>query len=670
MPKQFKNRWFILAGTILCLLVSLFLLSATTHAATSNRLRDLAAQQNRLFGFAIGWSAVYDPAQTTIIKAEANILSSVNNMKWACLHPALGVYAWNNATQDCSSADADADFANANGMKMHGHTLVWHEWLPDWVKAVPLNQLEQVLFDHIDTVVGHYRGRVQIWDVVNEAIKSECNSAAECGYRDQSSPDDRLNTPWYGAVGPNPYSYIVKSFQWARQADPNAILLYNDFNIETINPKSDFLYNEVKRWRQEGAPIQGIGIQTHLSVNFNEFQSFANNMKRFAKLGLDIYITELDVRVENSTQYAQQAEVYRRIVELCLAQSRCKAIQTWGWTDRYAWPHDRSDPLLFNECFQPKPAYQAVQRALGGQPDAFVMVQAEAFNVQNNVCTDAGQPGVCRGDENDPAEFIYNVDGGDWIKFNNVNLGAGVNTLQVCYARNTTEPAAVEMRLSDPNGPLLATFNPTNTNDWNNFVSGEAAITGGAGTQSLVFKFTGSGVGNIDTFVLSGTNAAPPILTLEAEAHNGQQGVDTYATFIGYVDGGDWIKFDNINLDGRYSKVRVRYAKGNTLKTGFEIRLDSPTGPRLAKFATKNTGGWDAYQEKLIKLSAATGAHTLYVVFTGGGGVGNFDWFRLERKGAKLSSAGLLEADLEPEPLTELADEEASYELFLPFVNR
>jgi len=680
MRKPPKPRLLLIINTTFLLLVSLLLLSATTHAANSNRLRDLAAQKNRLFGFAAGAGSLLDPLQASIITAEANILSPENSLKWFCLHPDPGPdgYNWNNndfVNYTCSSADDFVNFANEHAIKMHGHTLVWHEGLPDWVKALPINQLEQTLFNHIDTVVQRYRGRVQIWDVVNEAIKSECATAASCGYRDHSNPDERLNSIWYGTIGPKPYSYIVKAFQRARQADPNAILLYNDFGIETMNPKSDFLYAEVKRWRQEGAPIQGIGFQAHLGVDFNGFQSFANNMKRFAKLGLDIYITELDVSVENSTQYAQQAEVYRRIVELCLAQSRCKSIQTWGIADRYSWLNYAPwagpdvDPLLFNECFQPKPAYQAIQAAFGGQPDPFVMLQAEGFATQNNVCTVAGQPGVCRGDESDPAEFIYYVDDGDWVKFNNVNLAAGFNTLQLCYARDSNAPGAVEMRLGDVNGPLLATFNPATTNGWNSFATGETAITGGAGTQSLVFKFTGGG-SNFDAFVLKGTNVAPPVLTLEAEQHNGQQGVDTYATFIGYVDGGDWIKFDNVNLDGRYSKVRVRYAKGNTLKTGFEIRLDSPTGTRLAKFATKSTGSWDTYQEKLIKLSTAAGVHTLYVVFTGGGGVGNFDWFRLERKGAMLSSAGLLETDLEPEPLGELADEEASYELFLPFVNR
>jgi len=684
MPKVLRHHVFLIVSATFLLGASLLLLSSTTQAAGSNRLRDLAAQKNRLFGFAAGAGAVIDPLQANLIKQEASIFSAENNLKWFCLHPQPGAngYNWNNndfVNYTCSSADADVDFATANGIKMHGHTLVWHEGLPDWVKALPANQLEQTLYNHIDTVVGRYRGRIQLWDVVNEAIKSACATAASCGYRDQSDPDPQLRSIWYGSIGPNPYSYIVKAFQRAQQADPQAILLYNDFGIETMNPKSDFLYTEVKRWRKEGAPIHVIGFQAHVGVDFNGFQSFANNMKRFAKLGLDIYITELDVAVENSTQYGQQAEVYRRIVETCLAQSRCKGIQTWGIADRYSWlnhapwagPH--VDPLLFNECFQPKPAYQAVQAAFGGQPDAFVMLQAEGFATQNNVCTEAGQPGVCGGGAQDPAEFIYNVDGGDWIRFTNVNLAAGFTTLQVCYARDSSAPAGVEMRVGDANGPLLATFNPANTNGWNNFAIGETAITGGAGSQALTFKFTGSGVGNLDAFVLTDANVAPPVLTLEAEQHNGQQGVDTYPTIIGYVDGGDWIKFDNVNLAGDYRKLRVRYAKGNTTKTGFEIRLDSPTGTRLAKFTTKKTGSWDNYTEKPTNLAKAAGLHTLYVVFTGGGGVGNFDWFRLEQKGVKLNSAGVLEADLAldlDEDLTAEEAEGASYLQFLPLVNR
>ena len=246
--------------------------------------------------------------------------------------------------------------------------------------------------------------------------------------------------------------------------------------------------------------------------------------------------------------------------------------------------------------------------------------------------------------------------------------------MELCYSRGSNEPAGGELRLGSIDGPVVATFTTAQTTEtWetNNFVAAQFPLAGSGGTQPLYSRFTGSGVGNIDAFVLRGTTAAPPILTLEAEQHNGQQGVDTYATFIGYVDGGDWIKFDNVNLDGRYSKVRVRYAKGNTLKTGFEIRLDSPTGPRLAKFATKNTGSWDTYQEKLIKLSTAAGVHTLYIVFTGGGGVGNFDWFRLERQGTMLNSDGVVVADLaEAEFEDEAVDEEVNYDFFLPLINR
>jgi endo-1,4-beta-xylanase len=309
------------------------------------RLRRLADAHGLLIGYAsrTGFSRGSDAnIYKKIAQTEFNILTPENQMKWKHIHPRQNFYDW--------GGDEHVLFAESNNMKVHGHTLVWHLALPEWLAYIPKEQLEKVLADHIKTVVGHYRGRVHIWDVVNEAILVNRNLAF---YR---------RSKWYSAMKA---SYIPKAFQYAHNADPQAILLYNDYGIETLNPKSDFLYQEIQRWLSAGVPIHGIGFQMHSSVSFRNFRSLAANMQRFADLGLDIYITELDVYTTRS-QFKEQAEVYRGVVETCLAQPRCKAVQTWGVSDIHSWLSDRAYPLLFDRVYRPKPAYYAIQNALSG----------------------------------------------------------------------------------------------------------------------------------------------------------------------------------------------------------------------------------------------------------------------------------------------------------------
>jgi endo-1,4-beta-xylanase len=334
-------------GRFLCTFALLISFMGVASAEpTGERLRRLADAHNLLIGYAshTGFSQGQDADKyQNIARTEFNVLTPENQMKWRDIHPEWNRYNW--------EADEHVLFAESNNMKVHGHALVWHVNLPRWLSPIRKDQLERVMVDHIETVVGHYRGRVHIWDVVNEAISTTRRSVT---YR---------KSKWYAAMKD---SYITTAFQHAHQADPEAILLYNDYDIETLNRKSDFLYQAVQQWLGQGAPIHGIGFQMHTGANFWNFQSLAANMQRFADLGLDIYITELDVRTTRS-QLQEQAEVYKGIVATCLAQPRCKAIQTWGVSDAHTWISRRRYPLLFDDSYQPKPAYYTVQEALAGQ---------------------------------------------------------------------------------------------------------------------------------------------------------------------------------------------------------------------------------------------------------------------------------------------------------------
>jgi endo-1,4-beta-xylanase len=217
------------------------------------------------------------------------------------------------------------------------------------------DQAIQILHDHIFTVLGRYRGRVPIWDVVNEAF-------------DDSSGKLR-NTPWREMIGDD---YVELAFRFAHEADPDALLFYNDYSAEAMTGKANAIYDMAQDFIQRGVPINGIGLQAHFSVGGVNALSIAQNMKRLGDLGLQVQITEMDDRYEGETTpeiLQKQAEDYRNLMQVCLDHSNCTAFITWGVGDNYTWLRGENlgfyknplvEPLLFDDHYQPKPAYQAL----------------------------------------------------------------------------------------------------------------------------------------------------------------------------------------------------------------------------------------------------------------------------------------------------------------------
>ncbi len=308
---------------------------------SGRRLRELADSA----GIAIGYASVlkaFELADTQlyndIAAQEFNIVTPENSHKWGWIHPRRGEFRFEDA-------DLLADFAEQKGMVLHGHPLIWHRQLPQWVKDLQPWEARPAMMEHINALVSRYKGRVKIWDVINEALEEDGS------FR---------NSVWFEAMGD---SYIADAFRLSRQLDPAAKLIYNDYDVAWHNPKSDAMYEMLRRELQNGTPIDGVGFQMHFWASFDDDASVESNLQRFADLGLDIYITELDVAMADPQQLEMQASVYQRIVRICRAQPRCKAIQTWGFTDRYSWRY-AFKPLLLTERYQAKPAYYAVQQAL------------------------------------------------------------------------------------------------------------------------------------------------------------------------------------------------------------------------------------------------------------------------------------------------------------------
>jgi endo-1,4-beta-xylanase len=223
------------------------------------------------------------------------------------------------------------------------------------------SQLATILENHIDRVVMHYASKVYAWDVVNEAFKDDGTMRDTLWY----------NQPGIGAGKGT--QYIEQALRWAHAADPKAKLFYNDYDAELVNQKSDAIYAMAKNFKQRGVPLDGIGFQTHISLQFDSpttLASYAANLERFAKLGLELHITELDIRLADSSaaSLAAEAKLYGEITTLCVQQPACKLIQTWGFTDKHSWiPQFYKEmgwALLWDEKYQKKPAYEAIREAL------------------------------------------------------------------------------------------------------------------------------------------------------------------------------------------------------------------------------------------------------------------------------------------------------------------
>jgi endo-1,4-beta-xylanase len=312
---------------------------------STHTLRFGAQARGFLVGAAVAVQALKnDTTYAQTLAKEFNIVVPEDAMKFGPLHPSRNKFTF-------ADADAIVDFAIAHAMQVRGHTLVWYARNPEWLMKSNYSSKEiaDILKEHIHTVVGHYRGRIYAWDVVNEAIGDNLKL---------------LETLWLKALGPD---YIRQAFIWAHEADPQAKLFYNDYGAEALGPKSDAVYDLVRNLKMRGVPIDGIGLQSHFSVEKPpNFEEVATNLKRLAALGLEIHVTELDVGVSlplTEEKLQRQADIYRRYLSACLSVTNCKAFVMWGFTDKYSWIHGHA-ALPLDEGYNPKPAYTALYKVL------------------------------------------------------------------------------------------------------------------------------------------------------------------------------------------------------------------------------------------------------------------------------------------------------------------
>ncbi|KAJ5662577.1 uncharacterized protein N7477_010193 [Penicillium maclennaniae] len=273
-----------------------------------------------------------------------------NSQKWDATEPSQNVFTF-------TQGDTIANLAEANGQKLRCHNLVWHSQLPSWVTSGTWTNatLIAVMKNHITNLVTHYKGQCYAWDVVNEALNDDGT------YRE---------SVWYETIGE---AYIPIAFAAAAAIDPNVKLYYNDYNIEYSGPKSAAAQKIVKLVQSYGVKIDGVGLQSHFIVGSTPSKSAqAANMAAFTALGVDVAITELDIRMtlpSTSALLSQQSTDYANTVGACMETNRCVGITIWDWTDKYSWVPStfpgQGAACPWDENFVKKPAYTGILTAEG-----------------------------------------------------------------------------------------------------------------------------------------------------------------------------------------------------------------------------------------------------------------------------------------------------------------
>lgn len=317
-------------------------------------LKELAERRGIQIGSFASLKYLRERPYSDLLKSEFEYLMIDGEPNWKFedheLRPAIDKF-------DFADLDHVFEFADENDMPVRVQHLLWGDdkWLPDWLKNgnYTNQQLLDIIHNHISTVGQRYKGKVREYTVVNEAFarKSGANG----------------NRDWWGErLGE---TYIDMAFKWAREADPNAILILNDFSNETEGEISNLVYNYVKSARGRGIPIDAIGMQMHLGGGSAPSKAdVVKNMKRFGDLGVKVYVTEFDVNMHDvhetkDKEDQMQAKVYGEMLGACLevGPSVCPNFGYLGLTDRQSWYHgiglDDANPLMFDDDFNPKPAF-------------------------------------------------------------------------------------------------------------------------------------------------------------------------------------------------------------------------------------------------------------------------------------------------------------------------
>ncbi|CAH8296718.1 endo-1,4-beta-xylanase [Mariniflexile fucanivorans] len=358
-----KKKHFIKSGILLILVLSILACNNLKKMESAIGLKDAST-------FPIGTAIkIHTLMNDTILQKlqidNFNSITATSDMKMQSILPAENQYNW-------KTADIILQYAEKNNQRLFGHNLIWHSSTPKWVEEKGEKDsiwLGNFMQQYIKTYVGRYKGKVAAWDVVNEAFASSGGN-----YRE---------TFWYKKLGE---SYIEKAFRYAHEADANAVLFYNDFNIERDTVKLNAVLNMVKEFKEKGVPIHGIGFQMHIRMDIPD-EIIAYSLKKAAATGLQIHLSEVDIifnthnderlgGIENYSVLTDemkqaQAEKYKSLIKMykeIVPKAQQFGITFWDFTDRDSWIKGffnmKDWPCIYDDNLQPKPAYFAVLEGL------------------------------------------------------------------------------------------------------------------------------------------------------------------------------------------------------------------------------------------------------------------------------------------------------------------
>lgn len=325
-------------------------------------LKTLAARHNiELGNFAIS-TYLGTPQYANILTSQFNLALIDNTPNWYFTDGGLRP---SPTTYNFATMDKVVQFGQDHHMNLQAHHLLWGEdkWLPDWLKngQYTESQLMDIIYNHISTVAGHYKGKIKEWTVVNEAF-----TRGQHVYG--------LHDWWADHTGSQ--AYIDQAFIWAHQADPQAKLILNDFDNEHFNPVSNAMYDYIKQAKARGVPIDGIGMQMHIDATHPpDMTEVIQNMQRFGTLGVSVYVTEFDVNMSaipapDNVRDNMAGSIYYNMMRACIQAGNCHSFSSLGITDKETWYNymgpSTADarPLMFNSNYQPKPAFFSFRNAL------------------------------------------------------------------------------------------------------------------------------------------------------------------------------------------------------------------------------------------------------------------------------------------------------------------
>lgn len=325
-------------------------------------LRTYTARLNKNIGVAVAsyrYDCSRDDGEAGLVGREFDLLVGENEMKFDATEPSQGVFNY-------GGADAVMWVADRNKQDVRGHTLAWHSQVPSWVSQdgkknnnnFTRRELLDILKNHIFNVVGQYKGRIREWDVCNEVLDDDQSIV-------RTNPDSYKLRPsiWSTYIGEE---FIDSAFVWAHQADPEARLFINEYGAEFMgDTKTEAYYNLIKRLKADNRPIDGCGLQCHLTTGQLDTLKLEKNIRRYAELGMDCIITELDIALANpyaADALDTQAKEYGAITRVFLRNDNCPSMLVWGISDNHSWR--QNNPLLFDAGLKPKAAYYNVHAQL------------------------------------------------------------------------------------------------------------------------------------------------------------------------------------------------------------------------------------------------------------------------------------------------------------------